>query len=95
MPQSKQSTKKIPEGTWPINRVDDHIIIQVGRKNVLIDTGSPISLGKQKTFSLMGKTVRLQPEIQGITVENLSEFIRLPNRRAAGRGFPWSNALLH
>ena len=75
MPQSKQSTKKIPDGIWPINRVDDHIIIQVGRKNVLIDTGSPISLGNQKTFSLMGQTVRLQPEIQGITVENLSEFI--------------------
>jgi hypothetical protein len=75
MPAIKQSTERKPEGAWPINRVDDHIIIQVGRKNVLIDTGSSISFGNQKTFSLMGKTVRLQPDIQGLTVEKLSGFI--------------------
>jgi hypothetical protein len=75
MPATNKSTERRPEGTWPINRVDDHIIFESGRKNVLVDTGSNISLGNQKTFSLLGKSVRLQPDIQGLTLERLSEFI--------------------
>jgi hypothetical protein len=75
MPLTKKSTERKPEGVWPINRVDNHIIFEVGRNNVLVDTGSPISLGKHKTFSLMGKTIRLQPEIREINVDMLSDFI--------------------
>ena len=60
---------------YPIKIVEKHIIALINNKNVLIDTGSPCSVGAFNQLTLMNKTFRLYKNYLGLEVDKLSKFI--------------------
>lgn len=54
---------------------DGHIILDEGGRRVLLDTGSPRSVGMLRGWSFQGVPVTLEPEVQGVTAESLSRYV--------------------
>jgi hypothetical protein len=54
---------------------DGHLITEIDNKTVLVDTGSPASIGEIREFSLNGKAVELQRRYQGADIAGLSKLL--------------------
>jgi len=59
----------------PITLVDNHIIIELDGKNILIDTGAPHSFGETSEIKILGKIYNLADNYLGLTTNELGEYI--------------------
>ncbi len=60
---------------YPIEVIDNHITININDKKVLLDTGSPNSIGKFQNIKLLGKEYTLSDNFMGIDIFQISNFI--------------------
>jgi Ca-activated chloride channel family protein len=61
--------------TYPCYNINGHILVEVDQDRVLIDTGSPHSVGNRPAFAFMGSEHRLQPSFQGTTVDQVGDLV--------------------
>lgn len=59
--------------TFPLERPTGHIVINVDGLKVILDTGSPVSIGAVDGWSFLGNPVNLKPTYLGLTLQYLSE----------------------
>jgi len=59
--------------TFPLERPNQHVVINDQGKKILLDTGSPISIGWVPGWTFLGKSVNLLPEFHGFNMEYLSQ----------------------
>ncbi len=61
--------------TYPCYAINGHILVEIDQDRVLIDTGSPHSVGNRPSFTFMGSEHRLQPSFQGTTVDQIGDLV--------------------
>jgi hypothetical protein len=57
---------------YPLELVDDHVIVLFDGRRILLDTGSSMSFGNHSTLRLLGQGHPLQPHHPNITVTQLA-----------------------
>ena len=80
--QRKLQDKKTPgfeldsseKSTYPLKIYDNHLIASINGLQVLIDTGSPVSIGSQ-TLNLPGLTCKPQPSFMGLSISLIEEYL--------------------
>ena len=60
---------------YPITIYDNHIIAHIDNHNVLIDTGSPVSIGNTDSILIKEKPYSLGKDFQGLNVRELSDLV--------------------
>lgn len=61
--------------TFPCYLVNGHLLVEMGEDRVLLDTGSPVSIGGQSPFELLGRENILQTSYQGATIDSLGSLV--------------------
>ena len=60
---------------YPIIIFDNHIIVHIDNHKVLIDTGSPVSIGNIDSLLINEKRYPLGKDFQGLNVQELSDLV--------------------
>ncbi len=63
--------------TYPLNLHDNHLIVDITGRQVLLDTGTPISIGREP-MTLLGSTHNLQASLMGLSVNTIAKYIGRP-----------------
>jgi len=61
-----------------LERPTRHVVIDVDGRKVLIDTGSPVSIGKLTSWTFLGRPVNLLEELHGFNLDYLSQQVGMP-----------------
>ena len=61
--------------TFPAYAINGHVLVEVEQDRVLVDTGSPHSIGNAPTFAFMGDDHRLQSSFQGASIDQISALV--------------------
>ena len=64
--------------TCEFEDVGGHVILDLGGTKALLDTGSPITLGRQSDWEFLGTRRQLATRFEAITMEALSDAVRTP-----------------
>lgn len=59
--------------THNLELIDNHLVIQVGLKRALIDTGCPFTFGKEDKLSFLRKEHRVLTRVPGINILNMKK----------------------
>jgi hypothetical protein len=62
----------------PLTVHEGHLIIEVGGRKALVDTGCPVTLGRGEALSIGGRHFELHDSFHGITVESVTEPVGYP-----------------
>lgn len=66
----------MPTATEPLacefEDVDGHVILLLGRTRTLVDTGSPVTLGRQRAWEFLGAPRQLATRLGPVTMDGLS-----------------------
>lgn len=60
---------------YPIEFFDNHIITHIDGKSILIDTGSPFSLGDCRSIQLLGNNYSLYSKCLNFSIDDISELL--------------------
>ncbi|HSV92395.1 MAG TPA: VWA domain-containing protein, partial [Desulfobacterales bacterium] len=61
--------------TFRCYAVNGHLLAEIGQDRVLIDTGSPISVGNRSSLELLGHEHPLKPTYEGATVDSIGSLV--------------------
>jgi hypothetical protein len=61
--------------SYPLQKINGHIFIEVNGNLWLLDTGAPLSFGSAPDFSFEGEIFELESTYLGLTPETLSGFV--------------------
>jgi hypothetical protein len=61
--------------TFRCYAVNGHLLTEIGQDRVLIDTGSPISVGNRSSLELLGREHPLKPAYEGATVDGIGSLV--------------------
>ncbi len=68
---------------FPFSLVAGHVLCEMGGKRVLVDTGSPFSIGRERTMRFLGALIELSAPGPLPTIESIAAEIRaLPGASA-------------
>lgn len=65
---------RTPEETYPLDTAHDHPVALIDGKHVLLDTGSPVSIGSG-AVRILGREHQVQPGLGLVTVEEISRLV--------------------
>jgi len=57
--------------TFPYSTTNNHILFNSGDRTILLDTGSPVTIGKNTAFDFMGSTHTIPTHLMGTTIEQI------------------------
>jgi hypothetical protein len=60
--------------TYPLSIFDNHLIVDIMGRQVLLDTGTPASIGRVPLF-LLGATYNLQSSFMGLGIDAIAKYI--------------------
>ncbi len=60
---------------YTLKMVNGHLIAEIEGQEVLVDTGVPISIGKEKEFYFLNQAHPLSPEFMGVTLGTLEKMV--------------------
>ncbi len=63
--------------TYPLSIIDNHLIVDITGRQVLLDTGTPASIGRGP-LSLLGSTYSLQKSFMGLGIDAIAKYIGCP-----------------
>ena len=61
--------------TCEFEDVDGHVVLLLGPTRALLDTGSPVTLGRQRAWEFLGVPRHLPTGFGPITMDALSDFL--------------------
>ena len=61
------------KGTFDINFVNDHLLITDNGQTILVDTGSPVTVHRERTFNFLGRDFAVATSLMGDGVEQISK----------------------
>lgn len=62
---------------YTLDMIDNHVVAVMEGKKVLIDTGSPISIGDSQEIIILGQTYSLEKRLMDLDVRQISELIQV------------------
>ena len=65
---------QIHGGTYGLDLLDNYPVAIVGNRRVLLDTGSPFSVGDGRRFEIAGQSFKFQGQM-GVTIDKLSKWM--------------------
>lgn len=68
-------TDEVMMEEYPIHTIDNLIVATIKERRVLIDTGSPYSLGDGRAFSFLNKQYNFPTSFMGLDVSQLNQFL--------------------
>jgi hypothetical protein len=67
-------SQQLQEGTYRLDAFDNYPIALIDGKRVLLDTGSPFSVGNGERFEIAGQSFKFQGQM-GVTTDKLSQWM--------------------